>query len=275
MVLPANVHQAFRAGYCHTQPWLTGRTFTARGRNSRPGPEYSTAPLASTAGTELLSTCSPCGTQLFALGLRIRELLSDSPDDATYRDVCSNLDALRTNAQCLAIHQAASRCVRAARPALDRVARIAQRDLLQTALASLATLDALCALAVEIEESLSHHGMRVPAMHATIPVFEREMVSLTVQHNLQRDESLRLTEVRRVRSIVEAEDRGQAVLAILDEVLRGLLNAEGVGPALRRMVRRRPEKVVTTPPASCGENRSHAFFQLATILTLSSPSHGH
>lgn len=250
MVLPANLHQAFQAGYCHTPASAHWTSIHRESRNSRPGPEYSTALLASTAGTELLSTCSPCGTQLFALGLRIRELLSDSPDDATYRDVCSNLDALRTSAQCLAIHQAASRCVRAARPAL-------------------------CALAVEIAAYLIHLGMRVPATHATIPVFEREMVSLTVQHNLQHDESLFLTEVRRVCSIVEAEDRGQAVLAILGEVFRGLLNDESVGPALRRMARRRPEKVVTTPPASCGENRSHAFFQLATILTLSSPSHGH
>ena len=67
----------------------------------------------------------------------------------------------------------------------------------------------------------AHLGMAVAARVACIPMFDQLLVSMTVRDNLQRGESLYLAEIRRVRTIVEAVDRGDAVMAIFDEVFRG------------------------------------------------------
>ena len=63
--------------------------------------------------------------------------------------------------------------------------------------------------------------MAVAARSARIPLFDQLMVSITVRDSLQRGESLYLAEIRRVRAIVEAVARGDAVVAIFDEVFRG------------------------------------------------------
>lgn len=75
--------------------------------------------------------------------------------------------------------------------------------------------------AVGITVYCAHLGMAVAARAAQIPWHDRLVVSLTVRDNLSRGESLYLAEVRRVRAVVEAVDRGEAVLAICDEVFRG------------------------------------------------------
>jgi hypothetical protein len=67
----------------------------------------------------------------------------------------------------------------------------------------------------------AHLGMTVTARCAHIPWHDELMVSISARDNLQRGESLYLAEVRRVRVIVEAVERGRAVLAIFDEVFRG------------------------------------------------------
>ncbi len=67
----------------------------------------------------------------------------------------------------------------------------------------------------------AHLGMAVSARAARVPVHDQLLVSITVHDNILRGESLYLAEVRRVRTIVEAVDRGDAVLAIFDEVFRG------------------------------------------------------
>ena len=67
----------------------------------------------------------------------------------------------------------------------------------------------------------AHLGMNVTADLAMVPLFDRLMVSITVRDNLQRGESLYLAEIRRVRTIVDAVARGEAVAAIFDEVFRG------------------------------------------------------
>ncbi len=67
----------------------------------------------------------------------------------------------------------------------------------------------------------AHLGMAVAARSARIPLFDQLMVSITVRDSLQRGESLYLAEIRRVRAIVEAVARGDAVVAIFDEVFRG------------------------------------------------------
>lgn len=75
--------------------------------------------------------------------------------------------------------------------------------------------------AVGIAVYCAHLGMKVAARSARIPWHDEMLVSLTVRDNLQRGESLYLAEVRRVRTIVDAVDRGQSVFAIFDEVFRG------------------------------------------------------
>lgn len=67
----------------------------------------------------------------------------------------------------------------------------------------------------------AHLGMAVAARAARVPVHDQLLVSITVHDNMLRGESLYLAEVRRVRTVVEAVDRGDAVLAIFDEVFRG------------------------------------------------------
>ena len=67
----------------------------------------------------------------------------------------------------------------------------------------------------------AHLGMAVSARRACIPLYDEVLVSITVRDNLRRGESLYLAEVRRMRKIVDAVDRGDAVLAICDEVFRG------------------------------------------------------
>lgn len=64
-------------------------------------------------------------------------------------------------------------------------------------------------------------GLAVPAASATIPLVERFVVSIAVRDDLARRESLYLAEVRRVKRVVEAVTRGEAVFAIMDEVFRG------------------------------------------------------
>jgi hypothetical protein len=75
--------------------------------------------------------------------------------------------------------------------------------------------------AIGIAVYCAHLGMAVSARHACIPLYDELLVSITVRDNLRRGESLYLAEVRRVRKIVDAVDRGDAVLAICDEVFRG------------------------------------------------------
>ncbi len=79
--------------------------------------------------------------------------------------------------------------------------------------------------AVGIAVYCAHLGMAVAAQDASIPMHDRLIVSITVRDDLQRAESLYLAEIRRVRKIVDAVERGESVLAI----------GEGVGPTLRRM----------------------------------------
>ncbi len=67
----------------------------------------------------------------------------------------------------------------------------------------------------------AHLGMAVAARAARIPLYDQLLVSITVRDDLQRGESLYLAEIRRVQSIVTAVDRGDAVLAVFDEVFRG------------------------------------------------------
>jgi DNA mismatch repair ATPase MutS len=52
-------------------------------------------------------------------------------------------------------------------------------------------------------------------------VYDQLLASITVRDNLTRGESLYLSEIRRVRLIVDAVDRGHSVLALFDEVFRG------------------------------------------------------
>lgn len=75
--------------------------------------------------------------------------------------------------------------------------------------------------AIGIAVHCAHLGMATSAGHACIPLYDQLLVSITVRDNLRRGESLYLAEVRRVRTIVEAVDRGDAVLALCDEVFRG------------------------------------------------------
>ncbi|WP_310570563.1 hypothetical protein [Gemmatimonas sp.] len=75
--------------------------------------------------------------------------------------------------------------------------------------------------AIGIAVYCAHLGMAVSAQAACVPLHDQLIVSITVRDNLQRGESLYLAEIRRVRTIVEAADRGDAVLAIFDEVFRG------------------------------------------------------
>lgn len=67
----------------------------------------------------------------------------------------------------------------------------------------------------------AHLGMAVAARTARVPLFDQLMVSITVRDSLQRGESLYLAEIRRVRAIIEAVERGDSVVAIFDEVFRG------------------------------------------------------
>ncbi|MBY0488320.1 MAG: hypothetical protein K2R93_00650 [Gemmatimonadaceae bacterium] len=67
----------------------------------------------------------------------------------------------------------------------------------------------------------AHLGLAVPAVSATIPLVERFVVSIAVRDDLARRESLYLAEVRRVKRVVEAVTRCEAVFAIMDEVFRG------------------------------------------------------
>jgi hypothetical protein len=75
--------------------------------------------------------------------------------------------------------------------------------------------------AVGIAVYCAHLGMAVAALEASIPMHDRLIVSITVRDDLQRAESLYLAEIRRVRTIVNAVERGESVLAIGDEVFRG------------------------------------------------------
>jgi len=75
--------------------------------------------------------------------------------------------------------------------------------------------------AIGIATYCAHLGMAVAARAACIPLHDRLMVSITVRDSLQRGESLYLAEIRRVRAVVEAVERGDAVVAIFDEVFRG------------------------------------------------------
>ncbi len=75
--------------------------------------------------------------------------------------------------------------------------------------------------AVGIAVYCAHLGMAVAAQDASIPLHDRLIVSITVRDDLQRAESLYLAEIRRVRKIVDAVERGESVLAIGDEVFRG------------------------------------------------------
>ncbi len=75
--------------------------------------------------------------------------------------------------------------------------------------------------AIGIAVHCAHLGMATSARRACIPLYDQLLVSITVRDNLRRGESLYLAEVRRVRTIVEAVDRGDAVLALCDEVFRG------------------------------------------------------
>jgi DNA mismatch repair ATPase MutS len=75
--------------------------------------------------------------------------------------------------------------------------------------------------AMGVAVHFAHLGMAVPARVARIPLFDRLLVSFSVQDNLLRGESLYLAEVRRVRAMVEAVADGECVLAICDEVFRG------------------------------------------------------
>jgi DNA mismatch repair ATPase MutS len=75
--------------------------------------------------------------------------------------------------------------------------------------------------AIGIAVYCAHLGMAVAARAARVPLHDRLLVSITVRDNLQRGESLYLAEIRRVRAVVEAVDRGDAVFAIFDEVFRG------------------------------------------------------
>lgn len=81
----------------------------------------------------------------------------------------------------------------------------------------------------------AHLGMVVPAGEATVPVFDRLVVSIAVQDNLDRHESLFLAEVRRVKRVVEAVTRGESVCAIVDEVFRGT-NVKDAGQATGLLV---------------------------------------
>jgi len=75
--------------------------------------------------------------------------------------------------------------------------------------------------AIGIAVHCAHLGMAVTARRADIPVYDQLLASITVRDNLARGESLYLSEIRRVRLIVDAVDRGHAVLALFDEVFRG------------------------------------------------------
>lgn len=75
--------------------------------------------------------------------------------------------------------------------------------------------------AIGIATYCAHLGMAVAARIARIPLHDRLIVSITVRDSLQRGESLDLAEIRRVRAVVEAVERGDAVVAIFDEVFRG------------------------------------------------------
>lgn len=75
--------------------------------------------------------------------------------------------------------------------------------------------------AVGIAVYCAHLGMAVAARDASIPMHDRLIVSITVRDDLQRAESLYLAEIRRVRTIVDAVERGESVVAIGDEVFRG------------------------------------------------------
>lgn len=80
--------------------------------------------------------------------------------------------------------------------------------------------------AIGIAVYCAHLGMAISAQHACIPLYDQLLVSITVRDNLQRGESLYLAEVRRVRQIVDAADRGDATFAICDEVFRGTNNTD-------------------------------------------------
>lgn len=75
--------------------------------------------------------------------------------------------------------------------------------------------------AMGIAVHCAHLGMTVAARRADVPVYDQLLASITVRDNLARGESLYLSEIRRVRLIVDAVDRGDAVLALFDEVFRG------------------------------------------------------
>lgn len=75
--------------------------------------------------------------------------------------------------------------------------------------------------AIGIAVHCAHLGMATSARRACVPLHDQLLVSITARDNLRRGESLYLNEVRRVGRIVDAVDRGDAVLAICDEVFRG------------------------------------------------------
>ena len=75
--------------------------------------------------------------------------------------------------------------------------------------------------AIGIAVHCAHLGMATTSTSATIPLYDRLLVSFTARDSLRRGESLYLAEVRRVRKIVESVKSGDAVLAICDEVFRG------------------------------------------------------
>lgn len=75
--------------------------------------------------------------------------------------------------------------------------------------------------AIGVAVHLAHLGLRVRATRAVLPLYSRILVSMGVQDDIARGESLYLAEVRRVRTIVRAVDRGERVFAIMDEVFRG------------------------------------------------------
>jgi hypothetical protein len=75
--------------------------------------------------------------------------------------------------------------------------------------------------AIGVAVHFAHVGMAVPASHAQVPLYDRLLASITARDNLARGESLYLAEIRRVKVIVDAVARGDAVLAIFDEVFRG------------------------------------------------------
>jgi DNA mismatch repair ATPase MutS len=68
---------------------------------------------------------------------------------------------------------------------------------------------------------LAHLGCGVPARRARLPYFDALFASLYVRDSLARAESFYLSEVRRIRDLLELLGRAPHVFAVVDEPFKG------------------------------------------------------